>query len=269
MDSNDASVQSICLAVWRARMPNKLFYGLMSAILSATLMFAVYHGERVVAAIVVAFGVFGLVGWVRKMTEGVSPLAMFDLKHGSWGFLAMGILLAGAGYEEAGVWHHLRPSGLIAVLPTRWYDQWYWWLIAGALVLGYAVIFRKGEAKNYQDYLRFDSFGKIAHDYLAVPISFVVVVLAVPILVAGNWSDPGPLIVILGLVVLWAVIGPIDLSRTKWNNDWRLSREHLHVQGRVSGSPYEPILAGALSATAFRSSLRDQRPGGKHQHRPG
>jgi len=259
MSQMDETALSACRAIRASRADAKgiLVVAAISAV--AALMWAIRHHQPLLAAALVVVAVLGSNGLADKFGDDQrSFFSMFNLKRRSWGFLAMGTLLPAAAYIETEHW------------PARWYNSWSWALIAGGAVAAYTVVFCKGEAKNY-DYLRFNSYSKLVGNLFAVPVSFVVVAFGLPpVLLSGHWTswNSAP-VAVLTLVALWVILGPVDLWRMSWKNSWKLSRDNLHAQARMTSGLYVMPIESVPTAAEFIKLLRDERRAARRSRRPG
>jgi hypothetical protein len=246
--------------------------------LVVTELWAITHGECLLSAALLVLIVFGAPAATEKWGENGAFFGFLNWKHRSWGFLAMGTLLPWVAWIEAAQWPSLAAPGWMQFfhIPSNAFHTWGWWVFVLVVVAVYIfVIFRPGEKKNYNDYLRFNSWGKLVHDFLATKVSFVVVPCLIPLWLGGHWgtwttfwsSAPE---VATALVVVWGLVLGfwIDLKRLEGQFAFPFSRDEIHVQGTPAGPAYIPALAEIPVRVAVDRMIIERRAG-RRIRRPG
>jgi len=265
-------------AVHRARVIPKALLSLGGAVGTLCVMLAIINHQPAVAAGVVVVAVFGVGGFTEKFKEKGRLFGFLNLQKRSWGYAAMGSLLPLAAYLEADVWPSLRAASWthrlthVLHIPDNWPQTWGFWVLVAVVVLAYGIGFRKGEAKNYRDHLRFNSWGKLVHDFVAVTVSFVPVICGILMLLFTDWpgvslAEPA---LVAACLLIWFVAGVVfDLRRLDGKGRFPIRREDIHVQGTPAGPAHMPEISPVLSPLEFRERLRYERRYGRGHPEPG
>ncbi len=181
---------------------------------------------------------------------------IFDLRNGSWGFMAQFVLLAPANCIAAYHWKQLPARSHFGWLANT-YHHWYW--PAGMLVVGAiaTTAVRLGERANYHP-AEYHAPDKIWHDIYAHMIAItgslligVTIVLWASSSVWWSWT-------VVALIIGWILAGQADLLRFKRRPHLRRG---LHQQcgshGRVLVMPVD----SGDTAQQYFAWIRDNRRG--------